>query len=46
MKTYQNKKTGVIILSDSELGGDWELVVTKTPKKTSKKVNEEKEVEE
>lgn len=46
MNTYQNKKTGVIVLTDSELGGDWELVTTKTPKKTSKKVSEDKEVEE
>lgn len=46
MNTYKNKKTGVIILVDSELSGDWELVSTKIPKKASKKATESKEDEE
>lgn len=46
MNTYKNKKTGAVILVDSELSGDWELVSTKTPKKTSKKSTESKEDEE
>lgn len=46
MNTYQNKRTGVIIITDSELKGDWELIDTKTPKKTTKKITEDKETEE
>lgn len=46
MNAYKNKKTGIIILVDSELTGDWELVSAKTSKKSSKKSSEDKEVEE
>lgn len=43
MNTYKNKETGAIILTDSELSGDWELVEnTDEPKKKGKsKKNDE-----
>lgn len=37
---YRDKITGAVILSESELGGDWELV---KPAKTKKKTKEDKE---
>lgn len=46
MNTYKNKDTGAIILTDSELGGVWELISAKTSKKTSKKPIETKKDEE
>lgn len=44
MNTYENKETGVVIVTESELSGDWELVKesTKTTKKT-KSVEEKSE---
>lgn len=46
MNTYKNKVTGAIILTDSELGGVWELLKTKTAKKNTKKVDEDEDVSE
>lgn len=41
MAIYKDKKTGAVIHTDSELGGDWELVeAPKKPKKTKKEVVE------
>ncbi|HEL0792530.1 hypothetical protein KP773_07105 [Streptococcus equi subsp. zooepidemicus] len=34
MKQYKDKKTGAIIYTDSDLGGDWELVEPKKEHKT------------
>lgn len=31
MKKYQNKKTGKIVMVNSELKGDWELVKEQSP---------------
>lgn len=33
---YQDKKTGAVIISDSELGGDWVPVKEAKPKKKAK----------
>lgn len=48
MNTYKNKETGVVITTESELSGDWELVETtekpKTPRK--RKVDKDETVEE
>nr|DAK75225.1 MAG TPA: hypothetical protein [Caudoviricetes sp.]DAY25572.1 MAG TPA: hypothetical protein [Caudoviricetes sp.] len=48
MKTYINKETGVVITTESELSGDWELVeTTEKPKTTQKrKVDKNETVEE
>ena len=41
MNTYKNTKTGVVVIVDSEVSGDWELVKSEQslPKKEEK--NEE-----
>lgn len=33
MKQYKDKKTGAIVYTDSDLGGDWELVSSKKDEK-------------
>lgn len=44
MKTYINKETGVVITTESELSGDWELVETaekpEAPRKRKVEKNE------
>lgn len=40
MKQYKNKKTGVIVSVNSEIGGDWELI--KAPAAKTEKPVEEK----
>jgi hypothetical protein len=48
MKVYINKETGVVITTESELSGDWELVETaekpKAPRK--RKIDKDETVEE
>lgn len=39
---YKDKKTGAIIVTDSVLSGDWELVKETQPKKTTTKKAEAK----
>lgn len=46
MNTYENKETGVIIVTESKLSGDWELVENiEKPKKKSKSEKVETEEE-
>ena len=46
MNTYKNKETGVVIVTESELSGDWELVENDgKPKKKSKSEKVETEEE-
>lgn len=42
MNKYKSKKTGVVIMSESELGGDWEVISenSEAKKKASKKDKE------
>lgn len=44
MYVYKHKETGVEILTESELSGDWELV--KEVKKSTKKTKSEEESDE
>lgn len=48
MNTYKNKETGVVITTESELSGDWELVETTEKPKVSRKrkVDKDETVEE
>lgn len=43
MNTYKNKETGVVITTESELSGDWELVETTEKPKVSRKRNVDKD---
>ncbi|EFY03077.1 hypothetical protein Javan118_0024 [Streptococcus phage Javan118] len=40
MSIYKDSKTGAILVTDSVLGGDWELVGPEKKKKTTKKKDE------
>lgn len=48
MNTYKNKETCVVITTESELSGDWELVETTEEPKVSRKrkVDKDETVEE
>lgn len=37
---YKDKKTGAVVVTDSVLSGDWELVESDKKKKTTKKREE------
>lgn len=47
MNVYKNTITGVVVMSDSELSGSWELIepkkIRKSTKKSTETVNEELE---
>ena len=43
MKVYINKDTGVVITTESELSGDWELVETAEKPKAPRKLKIDKD---